>query len=987
MGADNPNLPWPFPVFEIFQYPSDDSLLLIGVYEPHLVVISVLLAIFASIMALHMVGLMQASIRRSTRLFILAMASLAFGGGVWAMHFVGMLAFELCTSVSYDPWLTLYSLAPAFLAAMLGLYMLSRDRVAWSQLLAGGSLMGLGIGAMHYSGMAAMEMAPMLRYARGLFALSLIAAMALSCLTLWLRAWMLQHYPTKGLMVTLVSGSLMGLAISVMHYLGMAAARFVGFPELEADITTLDVEFLALTIAGVVMIFTLGVFIASGFLSYTGVMQRLVDEEKKFRSLVSHIPGIAYRCLQDEHWTMLYISDGVENVTGYPAREFLVGGGRHFNDVIHPDDREKVASAVFAAERNFEIEYRVIHRDGSLRYMWESGCLVRDELGELQWHDGVILDITHRYKMEQELRHEKARAEEAMAAKMAFLANVSHEIRTPMNAITGFVEVLLQSDLNEEQRQHLDTIRMATGSLLHLLNDILDAAKLERGLVELVDINFSLPETLQQVVATLRPNAEKKGLELKLEYDAELGEFYRGDESRLRQVLLNLLGNAIKFTMTGSVTLTAMHKYDQVCISIRDTGIGIPADRIEAIFDPFTQGDATMTRRFGGTGLGTTISKQLVEMMGGSISATSREGEGSEFIIKIPLPAGEVAESPDYSEQLQLPPLSILVADDVLPNLQLLEILLRKSGHEVTCAHNGQEALELVKYQSFDLVLMDVQMPVMDGLEASRCIRLYEQERQLKPIPIIALTASVLEEDRLAALQAGMDGFATKPINLRLLQREMAELLGLKCETDDSEQKGTREDRILLAANAGLKLWQHEQFYAQSLEQFIREKMDLPEQLGELVEAGDEKGYRELLHRVKGSALNLALIALGEKLGDLLLYPFPDVQGWRRQQQELTQLLVGTRRAINEWDKSLLEETPRLPEPVSESEQRDALMRLRRALVGHRLDEQALSLLMSTALPQALLESLHQAIAEFEFEKALIMLQQVEQQLFSSKEI
>lgn len=975
-------------MFDIFQYPSDDSLLLVGVYDPHLVVISVLLAVFASIMALHMVGQMQRSTQASTRLLILVAGSLAFGGGVWAMHFVGMLAFELCVSVSYDPWVTLYSLIPAFFAALVALYLLCQNRVAWLQILGGGSLMGVGIGAMHYAGMSAMEMGPLLRYDPGFFVLSLVAAVALSCLSLWVRAWMLKRYPAGELKVVLLSGSLLGLAISVMHYLGMAAARFVGFPELDSDRVTLDVEFLALTIAAVVVIFTLGVFIAGGFLSYTSVMRRLANQEEKFRSLVGNIPGVAYRCLPDEHWTMLYISDAVETITGYPAKDFLTGGGRYFSDFIHPDDRERVARSVLNASHTFEVEYRAVHRDGSVRHVWENGCLVRDDLGEIQWLDGVILDISQRYEIEQALRHEKARAEEAAAAKTAFLANVSHEIRTPMNAITGFTEVLLQSDLSLDQRQHLDTIRMATSSLLHLLNDILDAAKLERGLVELMAINFSLPETLQQVVATLRPGAQKKELALKLEYDPELGEFYRGDEPRLRQVLLNILGNAIKFTLVGEVSVKATREDGQVCVRIRDTGIGIPRDRLSAIFDPFTQGDATMTRQFGGTGLGTTISKQLVELMGGSILVDSREGEGSEFTIKIPLPPGEVAELPTNPERLQLPPLSILVVDDVPPNVQLLEILLRKAGHEVTSAHNGLEALELFKYQSFNLILMDVQMPVMDGLEASRCIRLYEQERQLKPTPIIALTASVLEEDRLAALQAGMDGFATKPINLRLLQREMADLLGLTLEAAGAElEEDSQGQPILMAVNAGLGVWQDVQVYAQALERFISEQMHLPTKLDELILAGDEAGYREMLHRVKGAALNLALLALAEKLGELLLHAAKDPQTWRRQRQELAQLLVDTRSAIHHWSEAQPLQANVQAGSLSEAEQRSALERLRQALLGHRLDEQALLQVTTAAgVSPGLIKSLRQALAEFEFDKALKLLQQVEQQLFSTGE-
>ncbi len=974
--------------FEIFQYPRDDSLLLVGVYDMHLVAVSVLLAIFASIMVLHLVGQLQRSDHRPTRILMQLAGSLAFGGGVWAMHFVGMLAFELCSSVDYDPWLTLYSLLPALLAALIGIHLLSRPRVSHWQILGGGSLMGVGIGAMHYTGMAAMEMAPLLRYDAGLFVLSLLVAVVLACLAVWLRFW-LQRREFLGDVGSLVlGGSVMGLAITAMHYTGMAAARFVGFPELEGDNITLDVNFLALIIAAIVVIFTLGVLLAGGYLSYRTMVQRLVDSEQKFRSLVGNIPGIAYRCLPDKDWTMLYISDAVESYTGYPASTFLTPGQKSFNDIIHPDDRERVGQNMLMTQKTFEVEYRIIDRDGQIRQVWENGCLVRNDQGEVQWLDGVILDITQRHDMEQALRWEKARAEEAAAAKTAFLANVSHEIRTPMNAITGFTEVLLSSTINAEQRHHLETIRIATDSLLHLLNDILDAAKLEKGLVELVAIDFSLSETLRQVVATLRADAEKKGLSLTLDYDPALGEFFRGDEQRLRQVLLNILGNAVKFTQEGGVAVSAIRESGQVCLRIIDTGIGIAPDRLENIFEPFTQGDASMARRFGGTGLGTTISKQLVELMGGTIEVASEPGQGSEFTLRIPLPPGDAVQAPANRQEVDLPPLRILVVDDVLPNLQLLELLLCKSGHHVVSAPDGQQALDIFRRQRFDIVLMDVQMPVMDGLEASRQIRAHEREQQLPATPIIALTASVLEEDRQAAFSAGMDGFTTKPVNLVLLQHEMARLLGiqLRSRSGDSAPDGEGAASVL-AAQVGLSTWLDEQTYAQALLRFARDQAGLLTQLDAIVAAGDQEEFYQCLHRVKGAALNLALLALSDHVGEYLARPLPVDTDWQRQRPQFDTVLTASWRAIDNWCAPFAPRGTGDDQSIDRRELQVALTTLRQSLQRHEFDEAALAIVRAGFGSRTLVHRLEQALEDFEFEQALVLLERLASQLASQEDM
>ncbi|MBF0590126.1 MAG: response regulator, partial [Magnetococcales bacterium] len=402
-----------------------------------------------------------------------------------------------------------------------------------------------------------------------------------------------------------------------------------------------------------------------------------------------------------------------------------------------------------------------------------------------------VEDITHTVIREQKLRQQTQEIElreqellvsqelalRASKSKGEFLANMSHEIRTPLNAILGMGSLLAESSLSREQYDHLKVLTHASDGLMGLINDILDLSKIEAGQLSLESIPFDLHALIYKVLEIFQFKVKLKQVNLEVRIDEATPQFVIGDPQRLKQIVLNLVGNALKFTERGEVILALEAAgQEQVTFSVQDSGIGIPAERLEQIFSPFQQADSSVTRRYGGTGLGLTICRHLVETMDGALAAESRVGVGSRFYFTVRLPVIKATPLTEPSLRTrQERPLDgaalsdshsrrILLVDDSEDNRLLIEAYLRKTDHHLVSVSNGAEAVERFMSESFDIVLMDIQMPVMDGITATRKIRNWEREQSSDPTPIIALTAHAMKKDMERSLKAGCDLHLTKPL-------------------------------------------------------------------------------------------------------------------------------------------------------------------------------------------------------------------------------
>ncbi|WDI33118.1 ATP-binding protein [Hyphococcus flavus] len=424
----------------------------------------------------------------------------------------------------------------------------------------------------------------------------------------------------------------------------------------------------------------------------------------------------------------------------------------------------------------------------------EIGMLARSFQERDERFQALVASLDAKVKQRTaELEDARDTAEQANMAKSSFLANMSHEIRTPLNAIVGMTQVLDNSNLCESDRQRVDVMRAASFSLLDVINNVLDLSKIESGNLQYENISFSIEELVADTIATFEHGAKEKGIDIFAHVEAEAVGDYRSDPTKIKQVLTNLVSNAIKFTPKGSVYIevsTSGEREDnqQLTFEVRDTGIGIDENGLEKIFNPFIQADSSTTRKFGGTGLGLAICKRIVEGLGGDISITSAPGQGSCFRFNIPVESVHKNNQTTASKydaegaKTLLKKLSVMVAEDQEPNRMVIEALLGPAVKKLSFAKNGLEAVALWRQGGIDLVLMDVQMPSLDGVEATQKIRAMEREKGLEPVPIIALTANAFTDQVAEYLAAGMNAHLAKPIDFRALHETIVKHVTVKAE-------------------------------------------------------------------------------------------------------------------------------------------------------------------------------------------------------------
>jgi signal transduction histidine kinase/Fe-S-cluster formation regulator IscX/YfhJ len=589
----------------------DSTQVLVGSYSYGLVAVSVLIALLAAYAALDLAGRVTAT-HGVARSCWLGGGAFALGLGIWSMHYVGMEAFQLPVRVLYDWPMVFLSMLAAIAASALALFVVSRKTMTVSTAIVASLFMGSGIAAMHYIGMEAMRLPAMCHYDTRIVALSVVLAIVISLVALFLTFTLRKQTKSFTWSKTFCA-VIMGLAIPVMHYVGMAAVKFVPMAEDPGTLKhAIRMSSLGLAGIGIVTAFVLT------FVCFSAWMDRRLS--------------------------------------------------------LHTMELE-------IAEQRHHIE----------------------------------------------LERAKARnAELSNKAKSEFLANMSHEIRTPLNGIIGMTDLALETELSREQRDYLQTVKLSADALLNVINDILDFSKIEAGKVHLEEVDFDLCACIEDALKTVALRADEKGLELLCEISPEVPNIVTGDPGRLRQVILNLIGNAVKFTTSGEVALKVQmelleDRTSTLHFIVADTGIGIPSEKLESIFESFSQADTSTTREFGGTGLGLTISRRLVQMMSGRIWAESAVGKGSMFHFTARLAESRVPSvaNPMISGPTDLNGVKVLIVDDNRTNRRILEGILSHWGMRPSVASDGEEALALYNaagsIDPYRLILTDMHMPNMDG--------------------------------------------------------------------------------------------------------------------------------------------------------------------------------------------------------------------------------------------------------------------------------
>jgi PAS domain S-box-containing protein len=751
-------------------------------YSPSLVLLSIAIAIIASYAALDLAGRTSASEGR-LRLIWTGTGAFAMGLGIWSMHYVGMLAFTLPVRVLYDLPTVLVSFLAAVLASAAALRFVSRAELRIGPVLASSLVMGAGISAMHYIGMAAMRLPAACTYDLTIVTASIFIAVIVSVVAL-LLTFRLRTAESEFSGAKISGAVVMGVAIASMHYTGMAAVTYVPAPLTDnisrsIEVTSLGAFGIAI-VAGVV----LGVATITSVLDrkFSAQAAQLALSHERYRLVFERSMSPLYRSTLEG--LILDCNDACARALGYDSRSDALAA-RAGIDFVESADEENHLESLSSYRLLTDFEARLRRRDGRPIWVLENAYLVDESGSASRIVEGSFIDISSRKEIERELQRTQQHAESASAAKSEFLAAMSHEIRTPMNGVIGMADLLLDTVLNPEQREFALTLRHSANSLLAIINDILDFSKIEAGKMAIDPIPCALDTVVYEVAELLTAKTREKELDFTVRYAPSLPSRFIADPGRIRQILTNLIGNAIKFTAKGGIQLevelggdadisvrdsvaedsASASQIINVKFSVSDTGIGIPEEKLKSVFERFTQADASTTRHYGGTGLGLAISARLTELMGGKMGVHSAVGIGSSFWFVLPLAVDNAA--PGFvAPQFDLTALRILHVDKNDANRHTLSEQLKywrlRNSH---CA-TAEDALSLLRTahrtsDPFRIAVIDDQVTGADPESLARAIK---SDPQLASTQLIMISSHGHRGDARRVSEAGFAAYLVRPV-------------------------------------------------------------------------------------------------------------------------------------------------------------------------------------------------------------------------------